>query len=76
MLKLQFSPARRAILGRVARTGEVFVPGGLPDVTYVARETLKAEAVVNDFLDEKFRMLSLSGPTKCGKTVLVRRMVG
>lgn len=75
MLKLQFSPARRAILGRVARTGEVFVPGGLPDVTYVARETLKAEAVVNDFLDEKFRMLSLSGPTKCGKTVLVRRMV-
>jgi hypothetical protein len=59
----------------VARTGEVFVPGGLPDVTYVARETLRAEAAVNDFLEERFRMLSLSGPTKCGKTVLVRRMV-
>src|SRR5215217_2698056 len=59
----------------MAKTGEVFVPGGLPDVTYVPRSTLKVETQVNDFLEEKFRMLSLSGPTKCGKTVLVRRMV-
>jgi len=59
----------------VAKTGDVFVPGGLPDVTYVARETLRAETVVHDFMDERYRMLSLSGPTKCGKTVLIRRMV-
>jgi len=57
------------------KTGEVFVPGGLPDVTYVARETLRAETAVQDFLDERHKMLSLSGPTKCGKTVLVRRIV-
>jgi hypothetical protein len=30
--------------------------------------------VLRDYLDERFKVLSLSGPTKSGKTVLVRRV--
>jgi hypothetical protein len=55
--------------------GQVFVPGGLPGVTYVPRDGLKLETLFGDYLDERGRILSLSGPTKSGKTVLIRRML-
>jgi hypothetical protein len=55
--------------------GEVFVPGGLPTVTYVPRSSLGLEAIVRDYLDERHRILSLSGPTKSGKTVLLRSIL-
>ena len=57
------------------RVGEVFVPGGFPEVTYVPRDELQLEEKLRDYLDERFKILSLSGPTKSGKTVLVRRVV-
>jgi predicted ATP-dependent Lon-type protease len=57
------------------RVGEVFVPGGFPEVTYVPRDELQLEERVRDYLDERFKVLSLSGPTKSGKTVLVKRVV-
>jgi hypothetical protein len=60
----------------VAKIGEVFVPGGLPSVTYVSRATYALEEKLRDYLDERHRILSLSGPTKSGKTVLVRRVIG
>jgi hypothetical protein len=59
----------------MARVGDVFVPGGLPAVTYVAREALRLERLVNDYIDEGLKILSVSGPTKSGKTVLVRKAV-
>jgi CBS domain-containing protein len=55
--------------------GEVFVPGGLPRVTYNPREALQLEQRVRDYLDERHKLLSLSGPTKSGKTVLLRTVL-
>jgi hypothetical protein len=54
---------------------DVFVVGGLPNVTYVPRDELSLEAQLSDYLSERYRLLSLTGPTKCGKTVLVKRVV-
>ena len=59
----------------MAKTVETFVPGGLPEVTYIPRDALHLERSVRDYLSERFRVLSLSGPTKSGKTVLIRRIV-
>lgn len=60
----------------VLRVGDVFVPGGLPTVTYNPRLELSLEDRVRDYLEEGHRVLSLSGPTKSGKTVLLRSIVG
>jgi hypothetical protein len=57
------------------RVGDVFVPGGFPDITYVPRDELQLEERFRDYLDERYKVLSLSGPTKSGKTVLVKRVV-
>lgn len=57
------------------RVGSVFVPGGLPTVTYNPREGLGLERTVRDYLEERHRILSVSGPTKSGKTVLLRSIV-
>ncbi|MBP1782018.1 nicotinamide riboside kinase [Micromonospora sp. HB375] len=55
------------------RLGDVFVAGGMPRVTYNPRPSLHLEEKVADYLDERHKILSVSGPTKTGKTVLVRR---
>lgn len=55
--------------------GQVFVAGGLPTVTYVRRAELGLEERVRAYLDERHRILSLSGPTKSGKTVLLRAIL-
>jgi len=59
----------------VPRIGEVFVPGGQPSITYVARDELQLETKLRDYLEERHRILSLSGPTKSGKTVLIKTVV-
>ena len=59
----------------MALIGQVFVPGGVPGVTYVPRDALRLETLFGDYLVERGRILSLSGPTKSGKTVLIRRML-
>ncbi|MGW5012620.1 AAA family ATPase [Micromonospora chalcea] len=55
--------------------GQVFKAGGLPEITYNPRTQLGLEEMVQDYLDERHRILSISGPTKTGKTVLVRRVL-
>jgi hypothetical protein len=66
-------------LGRMATqdytVGRVFVPGGQPTVTYNPRSALRLEEKVRDYLDERHRILSVSGPTKSGKTVLIKSLV-
>lgn len=57
------------------RAGEVFVAGGQPTVTYNPREQLALERRVREYLSERLKILSVSGPTKSGKTVLIRRVV-
>lgn len=54
---------------------EVFVPGGFPEHSYIARDSRALEERVADYLDERYRILSVSGPTKAGKTVLLRANV-
>jgi hypothetical protein len=51
---------------------QVFVPGGMPTHTYNSRVQLGLEGHLKDYLDERHKILALSGPTKAGKTVLLR----
>ena len=55
--------------------GEVFVPGGLPTITYNPRIQHGLEQQLRDYLDERRKILSISGATKTGKTVLVRSVL-
>ncbi len=59
----------------MAKLQEVFVAGGLPTVTYVPRTEHKLEDALRDYLFQRHKILSVSGPTKSGKTVLVRRLL-
>jgi hypothetical protein len=59
----------------VPRASDVFVPGGLPKITYNPRQSLKLEDRVRDYVEERHKILSLSGPTKCGKTVLLKTVL-
>ncbi|WP_152613192.1 P-loop NTPase family protein [Inquilinus limosus] len=54
---------------------DVFIVGGQPTLTYVAREELRLEYVLRDYLKFGYKVLSVSGPTKSGKTVLCRRIL-
>jgi hypothetical protein len=55
---------------------EVFVPGAFPEHTYVDRTKSNLETSLQDALDTPGQVISLSGPSKSGKTVLVERVVG
>jgi hypothetical protein len=57
------------------RLPQVFVVGQLPTVTYSPRESKRLQETLNDYLDERGRILVVTGPTKTGKTVLLRRAV-
>ncbi|WP_210602536.1 hypothetical protein [Brevibacterium oceani] len=53
---------------------EVFIPGGMPRTTYVKREHLGIEERVEEWAEGPHTsLLSVSGPTKTGKTVLLKR---
>jgi len=54
---------------------DVFVVGRLPRVTYNPRDKRGFEAAVRAYLDDRGTVLSVSGATKTGKTVLLRSMV-
>lgn len=55
---------------------DVFTPGKLPEVTYVD-DHLKAHArVLLDALDAGAAVISLSGPSKSGKTVFIEKTLG
>lgn len=60
----------------VLRVTEVFTPGAFPTHTYIAREEQRLEDRLRDALDTPGQIVSLSGPSKSGKTVLVERVVG
>ncbi len=57
------------------RVGDVFVPGGRPTITYNPREGLNLEPQVRRYLADRHTILSVSGPTKTGKTVLLKSLV-
>jgi hypothetical protein len=55
---------------------EVFVPGAFPQYTYVERNEDRFESSLRDALDTPGQVVSLTGPSKSGKTVLVEKVVG
>lgn len=55
--------------------GEVFVPGGFPRYTYQKREKHKVEDKLKDAINRLPKFIAVSGATKSGKTVLVRKVV-
>lgn len=57
------------------KTGDVFVPGKAPTYTYNPRDELQLEKHLNDYLDDGGAILALVGPTKTGKSVLLKRVL-
>jgi hypothetical protein len=58
------------------RAQQVFTPGSYPSHTYIERENKKFEETLRDALETPGQIVSLIGPSKSGKTVLVERVVG
>lgn len=52
------------------RTSKVFVPGGLPVLTYYPRKTLELENKLKLSTDNLCKLVMVTGSTKSGKTVL------
>lgn len=59
----------------MAKVVEVFTPNDLPTFTYVDRATHKFEERLRDALAIPKMIVSLSGPSKSGKTVLVNKVI-
>ena len=62
---------------------DVFTPGAFPEYTYIDRsakpgdkKSQNLEQLLRDALDTKGQLVSLAGPSKSGKTVLVEKVVG
>ncbi|HEX2826064.1 MAG TPA: hypothetical protein VHP37_06940 [Burkholderiales bacterium] len=55
---------------------EVFTPGAFPSHTYVERKSDRLEQALQDALATPGQLVSVSGPSKSGKTVLVEKVVG
>lgn len=55
---------------------DIFTPSGFPSYTYVERGEEKLEHRLEDALNTPGEVISISGPSKAGKTVLVEKVVG
>ena len=58
------------------RAVDVFTPSDFPTLTYVARDDERLEIRLRDALSTPGEIVSISGPSKSGKTVLVEKVVG
>jgi hypothetical protein len=54
---------------------EIFVPGGFPPHTYNPRGSLGLEAKLGEVKDNLCKLVTVTGHTKSGKTVLVRKVL-
>lgn len=59
----------------MVRHQDVFVPGGFPRHTYNPRLDLQLEAKVAESRDNLCKLVTVTGQTKSGKTVLVRKVL-
>ena len=57
------------------RTSDVFVAGRTPVITYNPRDERHLESEVRSYLGQTGKALTVSGPTKSGKTVLLERLL-
>lgn len=58
------------------RLEDVFKPGGNPTHTFVSREGQNFEGRIEQWKKAEYKILSVSGPTKSGKTVQLKRALG
>jgi hypothetical protein len=58
------------------RATDVFTPSDYPLKTYVVRDDERLEQRLRDALSTPGEIISVSGPSKSGKTVLIQRVVG
>ena len=56
-------------------TTDVFTPAGVPTVTYVYRGEQDLETQLRRALKTPGLIISLSGPSKSGKTVLIKKVI-
>jgi hypothetical protein len=56
------------------RMRRVFVPGGLPEYTYVRRERIGLEKQLAAAADNLCKLVTLTGPTKSGKSVVTKKV--
>jgi hypothetical protein len=54
---------------------DVFTPNSFPTFTYVERRRESLEGVLTNALKVKNALISLSGPSKSGKTVLINKII-
>jgi hypothetical protein len=57
-------------------TDQVFTPNSYPKHTYVQRDAVHHEVLVQEWAEQSNQIASVSGPSKAGKTVLVQRVIG
>lgn len=58
------------------KSSDVFKPTSYPEHTYVQREQLHHERLLEAWAQQSGQVASVSGPSKAGKTVLVQRVIG
>ena len=58
------------------RASEVFTPGKLPEITYIDDHLRERVDILNDALETGAAVISLSGPSKSGKTVFIEKTIG
>jgi hypothetical protein len=63
-----------SVTGRLS-IGKVFVPGGMPELTYVPRTERHLETSLAEVEDNLCKLVVVTGATKTGKTVLVRKVL-
>lgn len=63
------------MISRELKVSEIFTPNDTPTVTYVGRNDLNLEANLRAYFDLPKMVISVSGPSKSGKTVLISKVV-
>lgn len=63
-------------ISKQIRAVDVFTPGAFPEYTYVERGEERLESTLASALETPGLIISLAGPSKSGKTVLVEKVVG
>lgn len=58
------------------RATEVFTPGKLPQVTYIDDHLKERAKILTDALETGAAVISISGPSKSGKTVFIEKTIG
>src|SRR6185437_16203709 len=65
----------RLQMGGRMKVTDVFTPTGVPTVTYVTPHNRDLERQLRDALATPGQIVSLSGPSKSGKTVLINKVI-